>query len=93
MRRFTRKQNIFTNKDALNESYQPERIQERDEEINAYMNALQPVVDGWEPNNIFVYGNTGVGKTAVTDFLLDRLREDIEQYDDIDLHVLSLSQL
>jgi archaeal cell division control protein 6 len=48
MRRFTRKQNIFTNKDALNESYQPERIQERDEEIDAYMNALQPVVDGWE---------------------------------------------
>ncbi len=91
MRRFTRKQNIFTNKDALNESYQPERIQERDEEIDAYMNALQPVVDGWEPNNIFVYGNTGVGKTAVTDFLLDRLREDIEQYDDIDLHVLSLN--
>ncbi|WP_231188916.1 orc1/cdc6 family replication initiation protein [Haladaptatus sp. DYF46] len=91
MRRFTRKQNIFTNKDALNESYQPERIQERDEEIDAYMNALQPVVDGWEPNNIFVYGNTGVGKTAVTDFLLDRLREDIEQYDDIDLHVLTLN--
>jgi archaeal cell division control protein 6 len=91
MRRFTRKQNIFTNKDALSESYQPERIQERDEEIDAYMNALQPVVDGWEPNNIFVYGNTGVGKTAVTDFLLDRLREDIEQYDDINLHVLSLN--
>ncbi|WP_266082921.1 orc1/cdc6 family replication initiation protein [Haladaptatus caseinilyticus] len=91
MRRFTRKQNIFTNKDALNESYQPERIQERDEEIDAYMNALQPVVDGWEPNNIFVYGNTGVGKTAVTDFLLDRLCEDIGQYDDIDLHVLSLN--
>ncbi|WP_227380952.1 orc1/cdc6 family replication initiation protein [Haladaptatus halobius] len=91
MRRFTRKQNIFTNKDALNESYQPERIQERDEEIDAYMNALQPVVDGWEPNNIFVYGNTGVGKTAVTDFLLDRLREDVDQYDDIDLHVLSLN--
>jgi cell division control protein 6 len=91
MRRFERKQNIFTNKDALGESYHPDRIQERDDEIDAYMDALQPVVDGWEPNNLFVYGNTGVGKTAVTEFLLSRLSEDIEQYDDVNLHVLSLN--
>lgn len=91
MRHFERKQNIFKNKDALGESYRPDHIQERDEEIDAYMDALQPVVDGWEPNNIFLYGNTGVGKTAVTEYLLSRLSEDIEQYDDVDLHVLSLN--
>jgi Cdc6-like AAA superfamily ATPase len=62
MRRFERKKNIFRNKDALGESYQPESIEERDEEIGSYMDALQPIVDGWEPNNIFIYGNTGVGK-------------------------------
>ncbi|MFC6823516.1 orc1/cdc6 family replication initiation protein [Halopelagius fulvigenes] len=91
MRRFERKQNIFHNKDALGESYRPERIQERDEEIDEYMDALQPVVDGWEPNNVFLYGNTGVGKTAVTEYLLKVLREDVEQYDDVNLHVLSLN--
>ncbi|WP_129115535.1 orc1/cdc6 family replication initiation protein [Halegenticoccus tardaugens] len=91
MRRFERKQNIFTNKDALSESYQPERIQERDEEIDEYMDALQPVVDGWEPNNIFLYGNTGVGKTAVTEYLLDMLLEDIATYDDVDLNVVSVN--
>jgi len=91
MRRFERKQNIFRNKDALGESYQPERIEERDEEIEEYMNALQPVIDGWEPNNIFLYGNTGVGKTAVTDFLLDRLQDDVAAYDDIDLSIISLN--
>lgn len=91
MRRFERKQNIFCNKDALGESYQPDQIEERDEEIEEYMDALQPVVDGWEPNNIFLYGNTGVGKTAVTDYLLDRLQNDIEDYDDVNLSVISLN--
>lgn len=91
MRRFERKRTIFANKDALRESYQPDRIQERDEEIDAYMDALQPVIDGWEPNNIFLYGNTGVGKTAVTEYLLERLREDAREYDDIDLSVLTLN--
>jgi cell division control protein 6 len=91
MRRFERKQNIFRNKDALGESYQPDQIEERDEEIEKYMDALQPVVDGWEPNNIFLYGNTGVGKTAVTDYLLDRLQDDVADYDDVDLSVISLN--
>ncbi|WP_435332623.1 orc1/cdc6 family replication initiation protein [Haloarchaeobius sp. TZWWS8] len=91
MRRFERKRAVFGNKDALRESYQPDQIEERDEEIEAYMDALQPVIDGWEPNNIFLYGNTGVGKTAVTEYLMNLLQEDAEQYDDVDLSVISLN--
>ena len=91
MPRFERKRNIFRNKDALGESYRPERIEERDEEIAEYMDALQPVVDGWEPNNIFLYGNTGVGKTAVTKYLLDQLEQDVEEYDDVDLSIISVN--
>ncbi|OTF01231.1 orc1/cdc6 family replication initiation protein [Halorubrum sp. SD683] len=91
MHRFERKGTVFRNKDALGESYRPETIEERDEEIEEYMEALQPVVDGWEPNNVFLYGNTGVGKTAVTDYLLGRLQEDVEAYDDVDLSVVSLN--
>jgi len=91
MRRFERKQNVFANKDALGESYQPDQIEERDEEIEEYMHALQPIIDGWEPNNVFVYGNTGVGKTAVTEFLLDQLQSDVTAYDDIELSVIFLN--
>lgn len=91
MPRFERKQNIFQNKDALGESYQPNTIEERDEEIEEYMEALQPVVDGWEPNNIFLYGNTGVGKTAVTEYLMSELEEDIKSFDDVDLSVLKIN--
>lgn len=88
---FERKRNIFANKDALGESYRPNRIEERDEEIAEYRDALQPVIDGWEPNNVFLYGNTGVGKTAVTDYLLAQLQADAEGYDDVDLTVVSLN--
>jgi len=88
---FERKQNIFRNKDALGESYQPDRIKERDEEIQEYMDALQPIVDGWEPNNVFLYGNTGVGKTAITEYLLDVLQEDVEEYDDVNLSIISIN--
>lgn len=91
MRRFERRQNIFQNKDALSESYQPDEIEERDEEIEEYMQALQPVVDGWEPNNVFLYGNKGVGKTAVTEYLLEQLQEDIQAYDDVDLSVITVN--
>ena len=91
MHRFERKQNIFRNKDALGESYQPDQIAEREEEIEEYMDALQPVIDGWEPNNIFLYGNTGVGKTAVTEYLLEMLQDDVAAYDDVDLSVISLN--
>lgn len=88
---FERKQNIFRNKDALSESYQPDRIEERDEEIQEYMDALQPIVDGWEPNNVFLYGNTGVGKTAITEYLLDVLQEDVEEYDDVNLSIVGIN--
>lgn len=75
----------------MGESYQPEEIEERDEEIAEYTDALQPIVDGWKPNNIFLYGNTGVGKTAVTEYLLEELQNDIEQYSDVDLSVISVN--
>lgn len=88
---FERKQNIFRNKDALGESYQPDRIEGRDEEIQKYMDALQPIVDGWEPNNVFLYGNTGVGKTAITEYLLDVLQDDVKEYDDINLSIISIN--
>lgn len=45
----------------------------RDEELEEYHGALQPAINESQPDNIFLYGKTGVGKTAATKFLLDRL--------------------
>ncbi|MXR50438.1 AAA family ATPase [Halovenus sp. WSH3] len=91
MTTFTRDTEIFRDEDMLREDYQPESITAREEELENYTKALQPVVNGAQPRNIFLYGKTGVGKTAVSRFLLDRLEQDIERYDDIDLSVYWLN--
>ncbi|MFC7165132.1 Cdc6/Cdc18 family protein [Halospeciosus flavus] len=53
----------------------------RDEEIKLYTNSLQDIVEGHEPNNVFVYGPTGVGKTAVTKWMREKLEEEARKRD------------
>ncbi|WP_120247009.1 orc1/cdc6 family replication initiation protein [Halopiger aswanensis] len=88
---FERDTDIYRNRDALREDYQPDELVGRDEELERYKTALQPVINGEQPNNIFLYGKTGVGKTAGTRFLLDHLVDDAAQYDDIELTVKMLN--
>ncbi|WP_339106181.1 orc1/cdc6 family replication initiation protein [Haloterrigena salinisoli] len=75
---------IFRNRDALREDYQPEEIVGRDDELQQYISALQPVINGDQPPNVFLYGKAGVGKTACTRYLLSELKTDATEYD-IDL--------
>lgn len=75
---------IFQERDVLREDYQPEEIVGRDEELQQYISALQPVINGDQPANIFLYGKAGVGKTACTRYLLRELKEDAAEFD-IDL--------
>ena len=91
MTTFTRDTEIFCDEEMLREDYQPESITAREEELGAYKTALQPVVNGAQPRNIFLYGKTGVGKTAVSRYLLDQLKRDTNQYDDVDLSVYWLN--
>ncbi|WP_049889563.1 orc1/cdc6 family replication initiation protein [Natronolimnohabitans innermongolicus] len=88
---FERDTKIYKNRDALREDYQPNELVGRDEEIQKYQAALQPVINGEQPNNIFLYGKTGVGKTAVTRYLLSHLAEDASQYEDLELHLTFLN--
>lgn len=79
---------IFADKAMLTESYQPETILERDEEIEEYRYALQDVLFGREPENVMLYGKAGLGKTAVTTYILDALQEEVQTREDADeLHV------
>lgn len=89
---FRKRAGIFTDKNVLKQQYEPAEILERDEEIEAYANALQDVVDGWEPENVFVYGKTGVGKTAVTRYMMEMLRVEADQRPDVDdVHVTEVN--
>lgn len=71
---------IFHRRDVLREDYQPAEIVGRDEELQRYISALQPVINGDQPANIFLYGKAGVGKTACTRYLLDELESDAAEY-------------
>ena len=66
---------IFDEKQILKKDTTPNQIFHRDAEIEQYTVALEDIVVGHEPNNVFIYGPTGVGKTAVTLWMRDKLRE------------------
>ncbi len=79
---FDEEDSIFEQKQPLKkDTFTPETIFHRDDEIELYINALQDVVVGHDPNNVFVYGPTGVGKTAVTKWVRDKLQEKADSQD------------
>ncbi|UHQ95295.1 orc1/cdc6 family replication initiation protein [Haloterrigena alkaliphila] len=82
---FQRDQQVFANADPLDDSYEPDDIRERDEVLEKYKRALQPIIDNRPTSNIFLYGKTGTGKTVATKFLLSHLEVDVAEYDDVNL--------
>jgi len=81
---------IFKDKEPFKEEYTPEEILERDDIIEEYGAALQDLIDGFGPPNVFIYGQTGVGKTATTTKMMEYLREEIETTDTA-LTILSIN--
>ena len=82
---FQRDHQVFADAEPLDDSYEPEDIRERDEELEKYKRALQPIIDNRPTSNIFLYGKTGTGKTVATKFMLSHLERDAAEYDDVDL--------
>jgi len=56
----------FTRKDALQDTYTPNQLPHRNEQINQLAQILVPALRGEKPSNVFIYGKTGTGKTAVS---------------------------
>lgn len=50
-------------------AYTPETLPHRDREINNLASVLVTALRGEAPSNVFVYGKTGTGKTAVAKFV------------------------
>lgn len=64
---------IFKNRDALSPDYIPEVLPHRESQIRRLGGILAHALKGSKPGNVFIYGLTGTGKTAVTKFVLRRL--------------------
>jgi cell division control protein 6 len=88
---FTPSSSVFNRREALLEEWTPEELVGRDEEIQRYHAALQPVINNETPSNIFLYGKSGVGKTAATRYLLETLEKDAMDIDGLDLHTIEIN--
>jgi len=64
---------IFKDREVLRHDYLPERLPHREEQIRRIGEVVAPVLKGARCSNIFVYGKTGTGKTAVIKHVLTRL--------------------
>ncbi|MGC8998838.1 MAG: Cdc6/Cdc18 family protein [Candidatus Bathyarchaeia archaeon] len=64
---------VFKDREVLRHDYLPERLPHREDQIRRLGEAIAPVLKGARCSNIFVYGKTGTGKTAVTKYVLSRL--------------------
>jgi cell division control protein 6 len=71
--RFCNSTGVFKDREVLRHDYLPERLPHREDQIRCLGEAIAPVLKGARCSNIFVYGKTGTGKTAVTKYVLNRL--------------------
>ncbi|MGQ9759393.1 MAG: ORC1-type DNA replication protein [Candidatus Methanomethylicaceae archaeon] len=67
---------IFVNRDLLRPDYVPEDLPHREAQIIRLAETLAPALKGSRPSNIFIYGVPGTGKTAVTKYVLNRIRNE-----------------
>lgn len=73
--RFTLQSEIFKDRDKLLPDYVPDELPHRDAQVVQLAKILAPALAGSRPSNVFIYGLTGTGKTAVTKYVLRRLSE------------------
>ncbi len=73
--KFLSQKSLFKNKDVLSGSYIPKKIYHRDKEINQIASILVPVFRNQLPNNIFIYGTVGTGKSITTRYVTGELEE------------------
>lgn len=64
---------LFKNKAVLQANYSPEEIPYRAKEIETVAAILAPALIGQKTSNLFIYGNTGTGKTLVVQFVKNEL--------------------
>jgi cell division control protein 6 len=72
---FLNNRRIFKDREILRHDYIPEKLPHREEKIRCLGATMAPVLYGSRCSNIFVYGKTGTGKTAVVKYVLNRLSD------------------
>jgi len=77
---FLRGVKIFTSREVLRHDYIPETLPHREEQVRFLGEMVAPVLKGERCSNIFVYGKTGTGKTAVMKYVLNKLSQKAAEF-------------
>jgi cell division control protein 6 len=67
---------IIKNEEVLSPEYLPEFLPHRETQIKQIAASLEPIAKGRKPQNIFVFGGPGLGKTAVAKFVFRKFEEE-----------------
>ncbi|MCS7097221.1 MAG: ORC1-type DNA replication protein [Candidatus Methanomethylicia archaeon] len=96
------KSQIFENRDLLRPDYIPDELPHRENQILAIAKILAPILQNQRPSNMFLYGLTGTGKTAVAKYVLENIKNRKEvsgkiliayincRYEDTDYRILAM---
>ncbi|MEK6928443.1 MAG: orc1/cdc6 family replication initiation protein [Nanoarchaeota archaeon] len=71
--------NLFNNKSVLQSNYSPNNITHRDEQISAIASILAPALRGERASNLFVFGNTGCGKTLSVHYVCHKIIQKLKE--------------
>ncbi len=71
--RFLSNTQIFRDREVLRHDYIPDKLPHRDKHIHCLGGIVAPVLRCSPCSNVFIYGKTGTGKTAVTKYVLNKL--------------------
>ncbi|HID08992.1 TPA: cell division control protein Cdc6, partial [Candidatus Micrarchaeota archaeon] len=77
--RHIKKKSVFKNRDALSPHYVPQNLPYREEQVKELSGTVAPILSGRKPENVFIYGKTGTGKTVVTKYVLKKLQKFAEE--------------
>lgn len=77
---FVKSAKLFKDREVLRHDYLPEKLPHRESQIRLLGGAVAPVLKDARCSNIFIYGKTGTGKTAVTKYVLSHLEAKAKEY-------------
>jgi len=69
------KKSVFKNRDLVSPHFVPDTLPFRESQIQDVIANLAPALQGVKPNNLFIYGKTGTGKTSTINKVLEKMLE------------------
>jgi len=69
------RQSVFSDRNIITPHYNPKNLPFRDRQIEEISQLLSISLQGAKPNNLFIYGKVGTGKTVTVNNVLAQLQE------------------